>query len=235
MGLVMACWLLAATAPAGAEAVSAAGSTVAVEKNEGLTAQQPGSVLQPLPQTEKVETFLEGNIYAQGGFGGLGARVTNIDNKAECLAGGSVGYLINHHFNIGFGGYGLTDGSFHRTLGGVERRLEMGYGGLNVGYTFAPNSLVHLSLQTLLGAGGIGYEYETDHWDKDHYEKSVQGDAFFVVEPMLYLELNMTKWFRLDLGGGYRYVDGVDENVVGVSSQTLRGANGELLLKFGWF
>jgi hypothetical protein len=52
---------------------------------------------------------------------------------------------------------------------------------------------------------------------------------------MLLVELNVTKWFRLCLGGGYRYIDGVDENIVGVSSSALRGANGELTLKFGFF
>jgi hypothetical protein len=225
-----------------AEEIAATGTTptavAAMEKSTPALAT-PRSVLQAAPQAEKIETLLDGNVYAHGGYAGPGVKVTTIDGKTECMVGGRFGCIMNHNINIGFAGYGLATDQFKREINGTERRLGMGYGGLDVGYTFAPNSLVHVTFQTLIGAGGIGYAFRTDRWstdhDQGHWESDIEGDAFFVVEPMLWVELNVTKWFRLCLGGGYRYIDGVDENIVGINAGALRGANGEILFKYGFF
>jgi hypothetical protein len=56
-----------------------------------------------------------------------------------------------------------------------------------------------------------------------------------VAEPMLFVELNVIKWVRVCVGGGYRYVEGVDGSRVNLNSCDLRGASAELQLKFGFF
>ena len=72
--------------------------------------------------------------------------------------GGRGGWIINHEFVVGGGGYGLStdilvDG----------KKLAMGYGGLELGYVFFSDSLVHFTIHSLFGFGGIslvGLQYQ---------------------------------------------------------------------------
>jgi hypothetical protein len=226
-----------------AEDVAGQGKTLPSASAQTLTCREQ-SMLAANPAPVQDETIFQGGIYSHGGFAGPAVRVTSIDGQNEIMTGGQIAWLINHEVIIGLAGYGLTTDKVKRNLDGANRTLGMGYGGLEFGYVFWPHSLVHLTFETLVGAGGIGYGFETDENDKandadgdsrHHQHWEGRGSGFFVAEPMLYLEMNVTKWFRINLGGGYRYVEGVDETRVGITSQALRGANAELLFKFGFF
>jgi|GEM_PF-210597 len=222
-----------APAPAEPEAASPA---VAATPLVSPSACEP---LAPAPRActrEKDETLFDMGVYSHGGYFGPAVRVTGIDGRNEWMAGGRAGWIINHNVILGVAGYGLTTDHIKREIGGQNRTLRMGYGGLDLGYVFKPHSLLHLTFQTLVGAGGIGYEWETDRTDRDGNRRwDADGSGFFVAEPMLYAELNVTPWFRVCAGGGYRWVDSLDASKVGIDAKTLRGASGELMLKFGFF
>ena len=55
----------------------------------------------------------------------------------------------------------------------------------------------------------------------------------FVAEPVVNLELNVAKWFRINVGAGYRIVAGV--NVGDLENGDLSSFFGNLAFKFGSF
>ena len=102
----------------------------------------------------------------------------------------------------------------------------------------APSKLVHINVQTLIGAGGVTHRtdfYENlldeDGPDARHYGRR---EALFVAEPAVNIELNVTEWFRISAAGSYRFVSGVNE-MRGLDDSDLSGPSGTLALKFGGF
>jgi hypothetical protein len=58
-------------------------------------------------------------------------------------------------------------------------------------------------------------------------------ETFFVVEPEVAVEANMTNFMRIALGASYRYVTGVQQP--GLSTATLSSPAASLAFKFGVF
>lgn len=91
----------------------------------------------------------------------------------------------------------------------------------------APMSVVHGSVGTLIGAGGISYQRFSPHME------DVESTGVFVLDPVVAVEVNVTTFLRVALQGGYRVVRGVD-----LASLENRHASGFTLgaaLKFGGF
>lgn len=175
----------------------------------------------------QAETLVSGKIES-GGFGAPVIKFTQIDGKFGLLMGGRGGWIMNHKFVIGGGGYGLvnqisTDFIFEGDL----IPLMMGYGGLEMEYIFSSNNLVHFSIYLLLGGGGITYKkfYE---WDTPHI-----SDSFWIAEPAANIELNISSFFRIAAGVGYRFVTGVE--LGDLTNPDIAGFEGILTFKFGKF
>ncbi len=197
------------------------------------------------PLAAQQHETLFGSPVEHGGFGGLVSKLTSIKGEAGLMMGGYGGWLIDHKFMIGGGGYGLVTNV--RASAEAEAAyspyneplyVDFGYGGLMLEYIFAPSRLLHVNVQALIGAGGV--THRTYHYENffDHDGSDVQQygskDAVFVTEPAINVELNVTEWFRIAAGGSYRFVNGVNE-VRGVSDGDLSGPSGTLALKFGGF
>lgn len=178
------------------------------------------------------QTLFKGKV-THGGFGAVTGKISTIKNKGHVLAGLRGAWLINHALTIGGAGYGVTT-DLSTTVNGTNKKLHMGYGGFELGHIFKPANLIHLKILTLVGAGGIGYGRKHRCDDDDDDNDHIKADVFFVLEPMAYLEMNITTWFHLCMGGGYRYVDGVNKTPH-YSNKDLSGPSIELMLKFGKF
>ncbi len=183
------------------------------------------------------QTLISGPV-ENGGFGGPVVKFSDIDNKFAILVGGYGGWLINHSFMIGGGGYGLVN-NIHASQAaqlyygtGDNLRLQFGYGGLMLEYIGEPDKLVHYSVSTLIGAGGVGYNY-LDNFYNSFQEDNGRTSAFFVLEPSAGVELNVTRFFRLNAGASYRLVRGSD--LPGISDSDLSHLSGYLTFKFGKF
>jgi hypothetical protein len=182
-------------------------------------------VMPAFSQEEK--TLISGKIES-GGFGGPVLKASQINGESSLLMGGRGGWIINHTLVLGGGGYGLvTDIKAPNTPADSGLYLQMGYGGFEIEYVSNSDALVHYSLHSLIGAGGVSFR------EKDWDESEEMGDTFFIAEPGANLELNVTKFFRIGAGASYRYISGV--NYRGVSNSDLSGWSGNLTLKFGKF
>lgn len=154
------------------------------------------------------------------------------------MFGGQGGWVIDHGFVLGGGGYGfMTDRTFDQELN--ERyMLTGGYGGLLLEFIVAPKSPVHLSFPMLIGAGGVSYVRSAN--DYDYYGYAEDSEAFFVIEPGVELEVNVVKFMRIALGAKYRYTSDVSlryfesGNLI-MEDSNLSGFSTNITFKFGKF
>jgi len=165
-----------------------------------------------------------------GGFGGPVVKFTQVADKFGVFVGGRGGWIINHTLVLGGGGYGLANPhDFTLIVDGTERRLGLGYGGLEMEYINRWDEVAHLTAGLLIGGGGASwYDWRYQDWGFENYT-----DAFFVAEPTLSLEVNIVSFFRIAVGGSYRFVTSVD--LVGLSDSDLSGGAGSITFKFGSF
>ena len=166
------------------------------------------------------ETLIKGGIDS-GGFGALVFRFSGVNDQFAVFTGARGGWIINHQFIIGLGGYGLSSQICVDEDGRCRtREIDFGYGGLELEYIGSWDRVIHYSLQLLVGGGGVT-------------RFNFSSDPVFVLEPVANMEVNITKWFRINAGGGYRFVSGAGSGPVGNSE--LSAPFGNLELKFGSF
>lgn len=183
------------------------------------------------------QTLISGQIES-GGYGGPVVKFSKLNDKFALLVGGSGGWLINHSLLIGGGGYGLANSiSAPKAAqayygGGDDLKIQFGYGGLLLEYIGGPNDLVHYSISTLIGAGGVHYGYWNDFSDS-YYDDRSRASAFFVVEPSVGAEVNITRFLRSNVGASYRLIRGTD--LPGISDSDLSDLSIYLTFKFGKF
>jgi hypothetical protein len=156
-------------------------------------------------------------------------KITNINSENAVMVGGRCGWIINHSFVLGGGGYGLVTDVNAKVTDSIHQFIEMGYGGLEIEYIPSSNDLLHLSVGLLVGGGGIGYKRE----DNDVFNASHKNNSFFVLEPSVNANLNVTHSFRIDAGVTYRYVSGL-KSVVSTNAD-LSGPSATITFKFGKF
>ncbi|MBX3175116.1 MAG: hypothetical protein KF709_11930 [Gemmatimonadaceae bacterium] len=173
------------------------------------------------------KTLLGNGISSSGGMGGPVLKVSKVAGTSSIFMGGRGGWVINRKFILGGGGWGLTNENIRASdIGDGRARLQMGYGGLELGYMHDVSRLVHWSGHLLLGGGGAS-------WDPPAAASDNEETSFAVVEPELHLVLNVTSFFRIGAGASYRVVTG--PGLREVSGKDLSGAAGVLVFKFGAF
>jgi hypothetical protein len=174
----------------------------------------------------QAEHLIQGE-FESGGFGGPVLKVTSLAGSTGVLVGGRGGWIINHSFILGGGGYGLANYVRAETPGpNGEPYINFGYGGLELEYVRNWDKLVHYSVGLLIGGGGVGHRGEYNSGDVD-------SRGFFVMEPWAEAHVNIVEFFRISGGISYRWVTGADSPVA--SDGELSGVAGVLTLRFGSF
>jgi len=178
--------------------------------------------------------FSKDNLKFTGGYLAPEIKVGNVHEDISLLIGGKMGFTFNDHFTIGLAGFGLTNNSnFDINDNPADpARIGMGYGGLNLEYTFFSDKKIHFTIPVVLGAAGI-YVYEDDgDFFSDQFNE-IENSAAFVVEPGINIELNMFKFFRIDLGASYRLIEGTALQYL--SDEDLSDLTFNVGFKFGFF
>jgi hypothetical protein len=176
-----------------------------------------------------------------GGYGGLDVGYTRLVGKDAALACVGGALLVDHSFTLGLIGCGNASRLSGQNYGNVVHeagdRLEFGYGGLVVGYSFFPKQLYNLSLTAMVGGGGAAIvNYRDTSWNDDSdddHRRLKTHDALFVAEPRLTGYINLTRWVRMGAFAGYRFVGGV--NMQNLSASDLSGPVVGGTVQFGWF
>jgi hypothetical protein len=153
-------------------------------------------------------------------------KINSIQGDIGTLIGFYGGALINRTFLIGISG-GVNLG---------HPRVNYGYFGGIMQYIFKPAEAVHWSGQMLLAYGTTKDYEEPKEGLLDNFW-NISGAPFFIMEPGLNLEVNLSSRVALVAGMSYRYVSRLNENnenvmITRVTNEDLSGLNFNIGLKF---
>ncbi len=163
-------------------------------------------------------TLLGDREIDHGGYGGPVIKIGAINSQGALFLGGCGGWIIDHTFVIGGGGYGLVN-----DIRSAGNRIDLGYGGLLLEYIMGSDNLVHLNPRALIGYGWIAYDV-TDSVD----------DGYFAFEPGINVEVNITPWLRVSGGVQYLLTSGIGD-IPGLDEKDVNGPSVLLVFKFGAF
>jgi len=190
------------------------------------------------PAAEAQDVLIHAKV-PLGGYGGPDMRISTILSEPALLVGGQASWLMNHRYFFGVAGYGLAtrhNAPNTMAIDGNPSTLGLVYGGLRFGVVATPNDLLHVALAALIGPGnltGISSVPTRAELEVGYERRLGHAETFFVVEPEVAVEANLTHFMRAALGGSYRYVTGVQQP--GLSTARLSGPAASLALKFGVF
>lgn len=207
------------------------------------------------------EEVLFGGITSHGGYGGPTISLGQFNEEGGLFVGGRGGWIINHSFSVGFGGWGLVSnnrvkdynqevyywgydqfGNYNKiTKVDSSWYLSGGYGGLILEYIYNSNKIIHITGSLLIGAGSFEYRdspiSQDNHnqymWEDNEVNYNKKYDEVFVLEPAINAEFNISKWFRINTGITYRIITGT--SLPKTTDSQLSGLGGQIIFKFGKF
>ncbi|WP_423737962.1 hypothetical protein [Chitinophaga caseinilytica] len=186
----------------------------------------------PALAQEKIESLSRGGKVRVGGFGAPTIKFTTFDDQMGVLLGGYAGVMLNSRLMLGAGAYALVNNieAPRPDPAGPALYWNMWYTGFVPEYTIKGNKLVHLAVGALVGGGGVMKNERYKSWDEF---ESIGYSSFFVGEPHVNLELNITSYLRLGIGGSYRFVRG--SGTEGITDEKLSGPSAHFTIKAGRF
>ncbi len=174
------------------------------------------------------KTLFDGEGGSISGFGGIIVEFSSIDGDAAIMNGAGGAALFNRSFFLGGYGTSLTNKIYPD---GVVPRRETSFaqGGLLTGYAFESYRLVHFGVSSRLGWGVIRISPE------DSFVSSAApvSDNVFTFTPQAEVEVNLSYWFRVNAGMGYRIVTGIDNSFY--EKNAFNSPALTLGFMFGWF
>ncbi|WP_320822443.1 hypothetical protein [Reinekea sp.] len=170
------------------------------------------------------DTLIDLNNARVGGYGGPVFKSSKIQNEQTFEIGGSGGATFTtgkHSILLGGAGFGLVN----ELNWGSAEKLEMGYGGFLLGYTYNPEALVHVDTQLLLGAGGATVI------DPDDASASSDVGTFLITELTTQVDVNVTDFMEIGLGASYRWAS--NPSIDGLSAGDLSKPGFFISFQFG--
>jgi hypothetical protein len=129
------------------------------------------------------------------------------------LVGVEGALLVNHRLAIGGAGYIWTGGDNRSVeVDGTLLQRDVAYGGLILRYSILTGSPLYASVGGLVGGGAVvlgGHDRYDDDFDGNDLPHATDG--FFVFEPQVSVHVNLVRWMRVGLQGGYRITSGLGE------------------------
>lgn len=169
-----------------------------------------------------------------GAYGAFDFGYSEIELRPTATFGARGGVIFGHNFALGVGGRAFINEYNYVEAINRDASLVGGYGGFFAEWIIAPKFPVHISVPALVGLGGVAYS-TLDQENSDYVKVNdiENTETFFIAEPGIELELNMTKFFRIAVYGSYRYT--TDLNWTKTPVDVLNGYSAGLIFKFGKF
>lgn len=167
---------------------------------------------------QKEQTILgSSGLRLSGAWGTSTTNLTFYGDETSITTGSYFGLEFGKSLLIGWGGFNNT--SQFRLPDLTSEKIDLDYNGFLVGYAPKSYKAIHPQFMMLIGGGQADIANEG-------------RDGVFVLQPSVGLELNVLRWFRIGLDGGYRYVGGSD--FANVQDSDLSAPFGQLTFKFGY-
>ena len=161
-------------------------------------------------EEEAIQTILSDEIVFSG-FGSPFVEFSSVNDQFAVILGGGGGLMVNQ--SVFIGGYfeGLMTNHYredlHTIVDAEKPKISFEHGGIWLGYVYKHQKAVHGGLSMKLGWGEIDLkDSENGNPDSDYDYR----DRIFNIQPQVELEFNMTRWFKINVGAGYRFVTSID-------------------------
>ena len=164
---------------------------------------------------QRQETLFSHHGGLTGIWGAATVHFSNYNDDWTLVRGGYGALEFGHSVLIGWGSYKFRD---EVSIENTADNFKMRYDGLLLGITPSSRKLAHPKLTFLIGGGKVFLD------DGDR-------DKVFVFQPSGGLEVNIFRWFRLGLEGGYRFVGNTDQP--NLSNGDLSAPFAQLDFRFG--
>jgi len=160
------------------------------------------------------------------GYGAWETKFTLVNGKESVLIGGHGGVIFNNYFYFGLGAYGLvtTDNIAYDPID-APLDMRMGYTGLMMAVNVMPKKVVHFSIPLFVGVGNLIVEKNNAR---------LESSPCIVIEPGLQMEINLVRFMKIGVGGGYRIVRGSSLDY-SITDASLSDWSGNFSLIFGKF
>jgi len=166
---------------------------------------------------QREETIIGSRGWGLSGiWGGYNHQYTTFDKKNIYDRGGYFTFEFGKTLLVGWSNYGL-EGNI--AVQSENRPFNMKWNTLNLGYNIASYKAIHPIVRMDIGSGKARLDGYGD-------------DQVFVIQPAAGIEVNVFRWLRLGLEGGYRFVN--DVSLGPLTVQDLSAPFGQLSLKFGY-
>lgn len=174
------------------------------------------------------EEVLFGEARVHGGFGSPLVDLTNINGTFGAMAGGGGAVIVGDFF---FGGFGQGGSFGDHVVNNRTYPIDMGYGGLWIGYVRPTWKSFHFYSSLRIAGGGITLNENREDNDEPVFEETV-----FVLQPEVGIEFNLARWFRIALTGNYRLVAGIQPyNLGDMRNEDFNSFGAGITLRFGRF
>lgn len=165
------------------------------------------------------------------GYGGPLLGATQINNVLGITIGGIGGVVVNKKYAFGGIGFGMLispEFTGNNLSGNTDAQLQMSYGagGVFFEYVFNIENLIHFSIPINIMVGGINI-YD------DKAEIEIESSAFFIIEPGINMNLNVSKHYTQSLYISYRQALG--SSLINLDDKNISGLNIGLIFKFGYY
>jgi hypothetical protein len=171
-----------------------------------------------LATAQREETVVGSNgMGLSGMWGGYKHQITRFGETNNYVSGGFFGLEFGRKLFVGLGNYELQDQATWDNL--PNQNFDLRWRPVILQYGFNNHRAIHPQIGIEAGRGRI----KTEARDRDN---------IFVVQPSAGLEINVLRWFRIGLDGGYRFV--TDSNATGLNDSDFSGAYAQATLKFGY-
>lgn len=162
---------------------------------------------------ESRATIFKQSKYNIGGFGGPSFKFSTINGKVAAMSGGPHSLIFNQSIYLGINFYYLEQ---------KVDSLMFGYGGIRGGYQFFPHWPVNFGLYASACLGAV------------NHDNPLKDDALnFVIEPELFINVNVFKHFLLGIGVTYLSVSHF-ENESNLSNRDFSGVTATIQLQYGF-
>ncbi|MFH0883630.1 MAG: hypothetical protein V2A56_11635 [bacterium] len=171
-------------------------------------------------------TLLGKDRYEHNGMGAWRVGAGHLAGKTVILSGYQGQLIINHKFGIGFAGENFEfENPISMTIGGEKYNVTCSTTGLDFELFTSSEKLIHPVYGVMVGGGTVENKRKSDSW--------TESDIFFVAEPRAGVELNVTRWLRVNGVVTWRFASGVDSELF--DNSDLSGWTAMMTMKFGLF
>ena len=177
-----------------------------------------------LQYTQAQEVLIDRDVKISG-MGGPILEIGGINGEIGVASGGAGAVLLENFF---VGGYGVGTTYGNTMWDNEEYDLNLDHGGLWIGYYSDMIKLVHIQASI---KGGVG----TARLDsrRDFTSFTNEQDQVFALQPEIGAAVNITKFFKIQGGVGYRWVSGVQ--LPNLRNRDFSSPTFQLSFMFGWF